>query len=140
MSWFWLVIQPVVLVCCWAGIRLWRVLARRDAEFKAEHAGVAAQAVAVPVVRQPAPAAAYGAGHLACGGVAERSGQGEPGFALGRLSGASAYRSGFPAGRHARYRCPLPGKAWILARGHEDPERIAAASGNGVVSVYVVSV
>ena len=78
MSWFWLGIPPVVLVCCWAGIRLWRVLARRDAEFKAEHAGVAAQAVAVPVVLQPAPAAAYGAGHLACGGVAERSGRGNP--------------------------------------------------------------
>ena len=61
MSWFWLDIPPAVLVCCWAGIRLWRMLARRDAEFKAEHAGVAAQAVAVPVVLQPpAPAAAYG--------------------------------------------------------------------------------
>ena len=98
MSWFWPDIPPVVLVCCWAGIRLWRVLARRDADFKAEHAGVAAQAVAVPVVLQPAPAAAYGAGQLACGGVAERSGQGKPGFALRRLSGASAYRSGFLQG------------------------------------------
>jgi hypothetical protein len=135
MSWFWLDIPPVVLVCCWAGIRLWRVLARRDAEFKAEHAGVAAQAVAVPVLLQPAPAAAYGADHLACAGGAERSGQGTPGFALRRLSGASAYRSGFSAGRHARYRCPLPAKAWILARGYEDPARIAAASGNGVASV-----
>jgi hypothetical protein len=95
MSWFWLNIPPVVLVCCRAGIRLWRVLTRRDAELKAEHAEVAAQAVAVPVVLQPTPAAAYGAGHLACAGVAERSGQGKPGFALRRLSGASAYRSGF---------------------------------------------
>ena len=98
MSWSWLDIPPVVLVCCWAGIRLWRVLARRDAEFKAEHAGVAAQAVAVPVLLQPAPAAAYGAGHLACAGVAERSGTGKPGFALAGLGGASAYRSGFLQG------------------------------------------
>ena len=98
MSWFWPDIPPAVLVCCWAGIRLWRVLARRDAELKAEHAGVAAQAVAVPVLLQPTPAAACGAGHLACGGVAERSGQGKPGFALRRLSGAGAYRSGFLPG------------------------------------------
>ena len=98
MRWFWLDIPPVLLVCCWAGIRLWRVLARRDAEFKAEHAGVAAQAVAVPVLPRPAPAAGYGAGHLPCAGVAERSGQGKPGFALRRLSGASAYRSGFLPG------------------------------------------
>jgi hypothetical protein len=85
----------VVLVCCWAGIPLWHVLTRRDAELKAKHAEVAAQAVAVPVLLQPTPAAAYGAGRLACAGVAERSGQGKPGFALRRLSGASAYRSGF---------------------------------------------
>jgi hypothetical protein len=57
MSWFWLDISPVLLVCCWAGIRLWRVIA------------------------------------------------------------------------------PSPRKAWILTRGHEDPERIASASGHSVVSV-----
>ena len=78
MSWSWLDIPPVVLVCCWAGIRLWRVLARRDAEFKAEHAGVAAQAVAVPVVLQPAPAAAYGAGHLACAELLNAPDRGNP--------------------------------------------------------------
>src|ERR1039458_4048289 len=98
MSWFWLDISPVLLFACWAGIRLWRVLARRDAEFTAEHDGDTAQAVAVPVVLQPVPAAACGAGHLACAGVAERSGQGESGFALRRLSGAGAYRSGFLPG------------------------------------------
>jgi hypothetical protein len=135
MSWFWLNIPPAVLVCCWAGIRLWRVLVRRDAEFKAEHAGVAAQAVAGPVVLQPAPAAAYGAGHLACAGIAERSGQGKPGFVLRRLSGASAYRSGFLQGGTPDTGAPSRRKLWFLARGHEDPERIAAASGNSMVSV-----
>ena len=91
---FWLNIPPVVLFVCWAVILLWRVLARWDAELQAEHAGVAARAVAVPVLVQPAPAAAYGAGNLACAGVAERSGKGKPGFALGRR----AYRSGFAHG------------------------------------------
>jgi hypothetical protein len=128
MSWFRLDIPPVVLVCCWAGIRLWRVLARRDAESKAEHAGVAAQAVAVPVVLQPAPAAAYGAGHLARTGVAERSGQGKPGFAPGRLSGASAYRSGFLPGGTPATGAPSRRKPGS-ARGHQDPERIAFPSG-----------
>jgi hypothetical protein len=98
MSWFGLNIPlMVVLVCCWAGIPLWHVLTRLDAEFKAKHAEVAARAVAVPVLVQPAPApaAARGAGSLACAGVAERSGKGKPGFALGGLGGGSAYGSGF---------------------------------------------
>lgn len=98
MNWFWLNIPLMVLfVCCRAGIPLWHVLTRWDAELKAKHAEVA-RAVAVPVLVQPAPAAAHGAGGPAYAGVAERSGKGKPGFALGRLGGVSAYGSGFLQG------------------------------------------
>ena len=139
MNWFGLNIPlMVVLVCCWAGIPLWHLLTRRGAEFKAKHAEVAARAVAVPVLVQPAPApaAASGAGGLAGAGVAERAGQGKPGFALGRLIGASAYRSGFlhsgtpdtgapsrrkpgssPAGRRVQSASPArPATAWSDSR------------------------
>ena len=55
MNWFGLNIPlMVVLVCCWAVIPLWHVLTRWGAEFKAKHAEVAARAVAVPVLVQPA--------------------------------------------------------------------------------------
>ena len=85
-----------VLVCCWAGIPLWHVLTRWGAEFKAKHAEVAARAVAVPVLVQPAPVpAARGAGSLACAGVAERCGKGRPGFGLGRPGRGGGYGSGF---------------------------------------------
>lgn len=100
MSWSGLNITlMMVLVCCWAGIPLWHVLTRWDAELTAKHGGVAARVVAVPVVVQPAPAAAHGAGSLPCAGVAERSGQGKSGFAPGRLGGVRAFGSGFlPSG------------------------------------------
>ena len=39
ISWLWLNIPLMVLfVCCWAGIRLWHVLTRCDAELKVKHA------------------------------------------------------------------------------------------------------
>jgi hypothetical protein len=57
MSWFWRNIPLMVLVvCCWAGIPLWHVLTRWDAELKVKHADVGARAVAAPVWVQPAPA------------------------------------------------------------------------------------
>ena len=141
MNWFGLNIPfMVVLVCCWAGILLWHVLTRWGAELRAKHAGVAARAVAVPVLVQPAPApaAARGAGCLAGAGVAERAGKGKPGFALGRLSGASAYRSGFlhggmpdtgapsrgrpgssPAGMRVQSASPArPATAWSWSRSN----------------------
>ena len=141
MNWFGLNIPlMVVLVCCWAGIPLWDVLTRRGAEFRAKHAEVAARAVAVPVLVQPAPApaAASGAGGPVGAGVAERAGKGKPGFALGRLSGASAYRSGFlhggtpdtgapsrrkpgssPAGRRVQSASPArPATAWSWSRSN----------------------
>jgi hypothetical protein len=99
MGWFGLNITlMVVCVCCRAGIPLWHVLTRGDAELKAEHGGVAARVVVVPVVVQPAPAAAHGTGGLPCAGVAERCGPGRPGIAPGRLGGVSASGSGILPG------------------------------------------
>jgi len=95
MSWFWLDISPVQVFACWAGIRLRRVIIRREAE---------------------------------------RSGQGKSGFALRRLSDAGTHRSGFLPGGTPAPGTPSP-HAWILTQGHEDPERIASASGHSVVSV-----
>ena len=74
MTWFWLNIPlMVVFLGCWAGIPLWHVLTRWDAELKAKHAEVAAADVAAPVLAQPAPVAAVasGAGRLAYAGVGE---------------------------------------------------------------------
>jgi len=74
MSWFWLSIPfMVVFFGCWAGIPLWRMLTRWDAEMKAKHAEIAATAVAEPVIAQPAPATApaHGTGSLAYAGVGD---------------------------------------------------------------------
>src|ERR1022692_802393 len=57
--------------------------------------------------------------------------RGKPGFALG---GAGAYGSGFLQGGTPGTGA-LPAQAWIIARGHEDPDHIAYASGNSVVPV-----
>jgi hypothetical protein len=58
-TWFWLNIPLALLfVCCWAGIPLWFVLTRWNAELDAKHAEVAAGAVPVPAAAQPTPAPA----------------------------------------------------------------------------------
>ena len=70
MSWFWLNISLMVLfLCCWAGIPLWHMLTRWDAELRAKHAEIAATAVAAPTVAQPAPAVGHGVGSPAYAGV-----------------------------------------------------------------------
>jgi pimeloyl-ACP methyl ester carboxylesterase len=69
MSWSWMNIPLMVLsVCCRAGIPLWHVLTRWDAEGKAKHADAGARAVPAPAWVQPAPAGCLRQG------VARRSG------------------------------------------------------------------
>lgn len=59
MAWFWLNV-PLMALClgAWAGIPLFLTLTRWHAELNAKNAALAAQAAAVPVIAQSAPAMA----------------------------------------------------------------------------------
>ena len=60
-TWFWLNIPLALLfLCCWAGIPMWLVLTRWNAELRAKNAELAATAAPEPVIARSAPAmAAY---------------------------------------------------------------------------------
>ncbi len=60
-TWFWLDIPLMLLFLgCWAGIPMWFVLTRWDAELRAKHAELAARAAPEPVMALSVPAmAAY---------------------------------------------------------------------------------
>jgi hypothetical protein len=57
-TWFWLNMPFMLLFfCLWAGIPLWYVLTRWNAELNTKHAELVAGAVPAPVFAPPAPAA-----------------------------------------------------------------------------------
>lgn len=69
--WFWLNIPLVRLfVCCWAGITVWLMLARWNAEISAKHAAIAAKASPALVFVQSDPALTQETGSPAHAGVA----------------------------------------------------------------------
>ena len=71
VTWFWLNIPLALLFfCCWAGIPLWYVCKRWNAEVKAKHAEIAANTVSALVFAQPDPPALEEADYPAHVGVA----------------------------------------------------------------------